>query len=409
MKITFLFNLFRFINVSHIYKKRFSSRQYKNFNFWFIVAIFIPTFLVGTFNFLIDPYGTFNTPNLFGINHSKPKKDNNDRLFKALDIIRIKPVTIILGSSRTKQGINPNHPALVNVQPVYNLAINGPNAYEVLRYLQHAISNQKNIKEVILGIDFFMFNKTLKNQPSFSESRLETQFISPQDAINSLFSWDAISASQNTIIESLKESDRDPDYGENGFMPNRNVNKGITKWRFEQAIKLYFELHSDYQFSEDYLNDFREIVELCQKYGITLKVFISPSHATDREAIYVTGKWDIFENWLRKVVQITPVWDFADYNSITTEPMGDRMKNYADYSHYTKPIGDLILNRILSYHEDKVPADFGVLLTPENIEAHLRKLRQDREVWSQQHPDEVKFVYRMFKEVKKEQSSKKTR
>ncbi|MCP2728965.1 hypothetical protein [Limnofasciculus baicalensis] len=379
-----------------------SSKKYSRFNWGFIAAALIPTLSVGLFNIIVDPYDVFDTPNFLGINHSKPEKDNTDRLFKALDIIRIKPVTIFLGSSRTKQGLNPSHPALSSNQPAYNLALNGPNNYEIFRYLEHAIANQKDIKEVIFGVDFFMFNSSLKNQPSFSEDRLEKNHLTINDAITSTFSWDAYSKSIETIKASLKDPNKNDDYGKNGFMPNRNLEKGQNEWRFSSGITLYFSLHSDYKFSNQYLSDFKRIVDLCQEHGITLKVFISPSHAIDLEAIRATGRWEVFEQWQREIVKITPVWDFSGYNSITTEPISNSMKNYADNSHYTKPIGDLILNRILSYKAETVPQDFGILLTPDNIESHIEQLRNDRELWTKNNPDKVKLV----EDLKREYDSK---
>lgn len=369
-----------------------SRKKYYRFNWGFIAAALIPTAAIGLFNIIVDPYDVFDTPNFLGINHSKTEKDNTDRLFKALDIIRIKPVTIFLGSSRTKQGLDPSHPALASKQPAYNLALNGPNTYEILRYLEHAIANQKNLKEVIFGVDFFMFNSSLKNQPSFSENRLEKKHLIIEDAITSTFSWDAYSKSIETIKASLEDPNKNDDYGKNGFMPNRNLEKGQNEWRFSSGITLYFSLHSDYKFSDQYLSDFKRIVDLCQKHGITLKVFISPSHAIDLEAIRATGRWEVFEQWQREIVKITPVLDFSGYNSITTEPISNNMKNYADNSHYSKDIGDLVLNRILSYRAETVPNDFGILLTPDNIESHILQLRTDREFWAKNNPDKVKLV-----------------
>ncbi|NES70924.1 MAG: hypothetical protein F6K24_39795 [Okeania sp. SIO2D1] len=149
------------------------KRKYRRYNWIFLLSVFLPVVTVGVFNIVVDPYDVFNTPNFLGINHSKPRKDNSYRLYKATDIIRIKPVTILMGSSRKKQGLDPNHPALKNEQPAYNLAINGINAYELRRYLEHAIANQKDLDLVILGSDFFMFNSLLENRAGFSEDRLE--------------------------------------------------------------------------------------------------------------------------------------------------------------------------------------------------------------------------------------------
>ncbi|MDY6782681.1 MAG: hypothetical protein SW833_09080 [Cyanobacteriota bacterium] len=376
--------------------KKVSDRQkYARFTALFLLMASLPMVAVGLFNIIIDPYGTFNSP-VGKFNHEKPSKDNNDRLYKAADIMRIKPVTVILGSSRTKQSINPEHPTLQDKTPIYNLALNGANIYEVRRYLEHAIANQEDIELVVLGVDFFMFNGELDNQPSFSENRLETAMLPPNDLINSVFSLDTYQRSVETVEASRTAKTINLDYGKNGFMPNRKVNDGKTEARFDGSIKTYFKFHSNYTFSENYFEEFKKIVELCQKQGIELKVFIPPAHATDNEAIRVTGQWEAFEEWKRKMVKIVPVWDFSGYNSVVTEPIQAKMENYADNSHFTVRVGNWILDRIFSTNAATVPTDFGVLLTPDNVESHLAEIERDRETWAAQHPDEVQLVRRIY-------------
>ncbi|HEY9651832.1 MAG TPA: hypothetical protein V6C95_14290 [Coleofasciculaceae cyanobacterium] len=384
-----------FLKVFRKGKTERNKNKYRNFNLSFLLAIFSPLFLAGLFNIIVDPYDVFDTPNFLNVNSSKPHKDKNDRLFKALDIIRIKPVTILLGSSRTKQGLDPNHPALVNNnnhQPAYNLGLNGLNLHEELRYLQHAIANQKKLTLVIIGIDFFSFNAYLKNQVSFDERRLEKQYLTPKDFINVVFSLNALSASQETIIASIYDKNKDSDYGENGFMPYRNIKKNEVDWRFKSGITDFFQNHAQYNLSKEHLEDFKKIVSMCKQNNITLKVFISPSHATQWEAIRATGHWQTFEQWKRELVKITPVWDFSGYNSVTTEPISYDMQDYTDNSHYTPKIGNLVLNRLLSYQDEKVPNDFGILITSDNVESQLVKIRADREIWATKNSDEVKLV-----------------
>lgn len=376
------------------------ENRYFQYNLLLLVVTFIPILAVGFFNWLIDPYDAFDTPNFWGLNHEKTDKGNNDRLYKALDIIRIKPKVIIMGSSRTKQGLNPENPLFQDRQPVYNLAINGPNAYEVLRYVEHAIANQPDLEKIVLGVDFFMFNSQLENQPTFSEKRLEKQYMIPSDAVNALFSVDTLSASRDTLQESLATPptvDKD-----NGFNPNPTANDGKTAWRFDQSLKLYFRLHSGYQLSSEYMSAFQKIVDLCRENNIDLVIFISPSHATQWEAIAQTGKWEVFEQWKRQIVQIAPVWDFSGYNSITTEPIADYMQNYSDNSHYTAAIGDLILEKIQGKSQNNIPADFGLLLSPENVDTHLAKIRFDQQLWRENNPDTVALVQRLYTEVQKE-------
>ncbi|MGK7920705.1 MAG: hypothetical protein AB4080_11940 [Trichodesmium sp.] len=208
----------------------------------------------------------FNTPNFLGINHSKPRKDNSDRLFKATDIIRIKPVTILIGSSRTKRALDPNHPALENEQPAYNLALNSINSYEVRRYLEHAIANQKQLGLVIVGLDFFMFRKSNTNEVNFSEQRLEKQHISLKDLIDVTFSLDVLLASKETIIDSKKTLPAQLRYGDyNGFMPKLNLDRNEIESRFKKYINVYYKSYTEqYQLSNQYLDELKTIVDLCQ-------------------------------------------------------------------------------------------------------------------------------------------------
>ena len=387
-------------------KNRAKRNKFATYNYSLIAIASIPIFLIGLFNWAIDPQDIFKTPNYGNLNHEKINKDNNDRLYKAIDIIRLRPDTIIMGSSRTKQGIDPEAAALADSPDVYNLALNGPNFYEVKRYIEHAIYNQPNIEEIILGVDFFMFNEDLANQPTFNEARLEKKRIILDDLIKNLFSIDTVNNSLDTIRASQKSSNTINDnYGDDGFMPNRNYDNGEAIWRFHQSIKLYFSLHSNYQFSQDYWNDFREIVQLCRENNIELTVFISPSHATQWESIYATERWDVFEQWKEELVKIVPVWDFSGYNSITTEEIAKYMENYVDNSHYTPEIGDLILQRILN-KPNKVPGDFGVLLTSENIEQHLEKIYSDRRKWLEENPEEAKMVKDFYLEVNQRQNKR---
>ncbi len=373
------------------YKIKHSSK-FHFYNLLLLIFVSLPVMGVGVINWLIDPQDVFNTPNYLGINNVKPDKDKNDRLFKAIDITRIRPKIIIVGSSRAKQGINPEHPVFDQSAGVYNLALNGPNFYEVRKYIEHAIYNQPDLNEIVLGIDFFMFNAHIDNQPTFSESRLKKTHITVDDAIKVLFSFDTLNNSKHTIIASKNQKSIDDNYGEKGFMPNRNADKPENIWRFNQSIKLYFTLHSNYEFSEQYWSDLAEVVELSQKHNIKLRVFISPSHATHWESIYITNRWKVFEEWKRKIVQLTPVWDFSGYNSVTTESINNKMDNYVDNSHYTPEIGNLILNRIFDYKNSQVPSDFGVLLTTDNMDFHLKNIRQKRQKWVNNNPEAVNLV-----------------
>jgi hypothetical protein len=369
---------------------------YRRFNFAFLAASLSPVLAIGLFNIAVDPYGIINSPTFLGVNQSKPEKETNVRLFKAVDITRIKPVTVLLGSSRADYGLDPAHPALANKQPAYNLALVGPNAYEIRRYLQHAITNQDRLNLVILGVDFFMFNDTRKNAPDFSEVRLNASGLILDDFISTTFSWGGFSSSLQTLLINISDPSFRSYHPNGRHYPRRiDEDRKTINYRFTRSLTLALslpELYGEFELSNKFLRELKTIVELCEQRGITLKIYISPSHATQWEAVRAAGLWPVFEQWKRELVKIAPCWDFSGYNSITTEPITENIKNYIDSSHHRKEVGDLVLNRLLDYSPEMVPGDFGVFLTSDNIEYHLATIRAARQVWAENNPDEVKLV-----------------
>lgn len=371
-----------------------SRKAYRRFNLIFL-AICLPGLLsAGLFNVFVDPYGVTYSPVLDNFNNLKIEKFNNVRLFKAVDVMRLRPKNILLGSSRTDIGLDPNHPA-VATQNSYNLGLVGPNMYEVRRYFEHALTNQPEVKTVVLGLDFFMFNGYSENSPDFDEERLSKKSLTLQDSINVSFSISAFQTSLQTVKSSVK-SDAYYLYHPNGhrYVYGNKPDEPL-KNKFKNMLTGFLKssgYYAKHQFSQKYLDDLKAVVETCKEKNIELRIFISPSHAAQFNAIKEAGLWTNFEDWKREVVKIAPVWDFSGYNSITTEPISDGMKNYWDSSHYRKEVGDLVLNRLFQMQEEAIPNDFGVLLTTDNIEAHLKKVRTDQAAWEKNNPDVVKLV-----------------
>lgn len=372
---------------------------YRRFNLGLLTAILPSLLAVGLFNIAIDPYGVINSPDILGLNRLRTQKFSNVRLFKAIDVARLEPKTLLMGSSRTDLGLDPTHPALANKQPAYNLALVGPNMYEVKRYFEHALKNQTQLRTVIIGIDLFMFNEFKENGADFDEARLEKESLTLQELLNVALSSSAFQSSIRTIQSSLNFNAYYL-YHPNGqrYVYRNQPNEPLTK-KFEGSIRGLInseQYYKNYELSKYFLDDLRDIIETCKQRNIDLKIFISPSHASLWEAMRITGLWPVFEEWKREVVKITPVWDFSGFNSITTEPINEEMTNYWDSSHYRKEVGDLILNRLFDYQNKTIPVDFGVLLTRSNIEAQLAGIRADHETWANENPDAIKFVKDLF-------------
>lgn len=76
-------------------------------------------------------------------------------------------------------------------------------------------------------------------------------------------------------------------------------------------------------------------------------------------------------NILKELVKVTDYIDFTGHNTISENQL-----NYWDSSHLRKEITPTIFAKIFNDDTIEVPKDFGVFVTKENIDKHLKNLRQ---------------------------------
>ncbi|NEQ36347.1 MAG: hypothetical protein F6K40_08660 [Okeania sp. SIO3I5] len=335
---------------------------------------------------MINPYGVTNSPKIKGLNSSKPATVNNTRLYKAVDITRHNAKTILLGASRIETGINPNSSLLKAYQPVYNLGIPAASLYEQRRYLEYAVAYQPELELVILGIDLWLMANPRKTRQGFSEARLKSKGLSLREFLDINFSIDTLTKSIETISSNNYRVKYNY-YGENGLRNTEYLsNIKFTHWLGNPLNR------KEYKINEFALENLKLIKEICQKNSIELVVFITPPHASHIEAVHIGGFGHVIPEMKREIVKIMPVWDFYSYNSVTTEPL-DTVTNYRDSSHMKTEVGDLILSRIFGDREQTVPSDFGVMITPDNIESELTKMSDIRKSWLGEQPETVKFLH----------------
>ncbi|KOR35601.1 MULTISPECIES: hypothetical protein [Planktothricoides] len=379
-------------------------QTYQKYNLILFVCLLSQILAIVSFNVIVDPYVVFNSPKIVGFNKVKKETHSHARLFKAMEAIRVRPQTVFLGFSRTEFGLDPAHPAFRDRQPAYNLALPGANMYEARRYFDHAIYLNPDLNLVVIGVDFMMFTTFDEIKPDFKEERLETKNIVATDLLDVLFSLDAVFGSLKTIKANILSPNDVGFYYPNGLREpeffKKHIfggisNQGRFKKFLQEDLASLRKSMNNYQpiISTAYLNDLKKVVEICREKNIKIKLFISPVHVSLWESRRLLNVWPSFEEWKRELVKIAPVWDFSGYNSITTEPIGQEdMKNYIDPSHYTKEVGDLILNRMFDVNQETVPQDFGVLVTDKNIEEHLKQIERQRAKWIQEDPEMLKYV-----------------
>ena len=400
---------------------------------WLVICLLIGV-VVASANVVIDPYLVFKMPRVNGFNDKKPSIETKERLIKAYEVIRAAPNGLILGTSRVALGLDAEHPSWpAKARPVYNLGLAGADLFTSYRYLQHVLAHRV-VTTVVLGLDFeyFLIKKRDLSAPLEFESYLSVdrdgrpdpsrRWYHLRDLAEASFSLEALGDSIATVRASRRREALDVtpagNMSEAGFR-QETAELGPAPL-FEQRnlhnMRTYrgrtFARSSPGEADAPALVALRAIVDLCRARGIQLELFAQPMHADLLETLDLLGAWASYESWKRELVEIgrgqargdgpgVRVWDFGGYDQFSTEPLPEisdgrtPLRWFWEPSHYSKALGDIILTRIFGGAD----RGYGVVLTPDTIEARLADVRERRRTYRERHPEDARRLRSLYESV----------
>lgn len=361
---------------------------------WLIPVIFIIGSIM-IFNYIIDPYGIYNSK-IYTFNNVK--KNKTTRLIKAMNTIEIKPRSICLGTSRASRAFDCNHNYFL--KPSYNLAVESGSIYESKLYFEQALK-VGNLKQVLLVLDYRMFKdnqREVKEFDSYFNNKTRNSYLPSYYTLHN-----SITVINNSI-KPLKKVKK---------VNNKKINPSMLEYMTMIESTYYKNYPSEYIYrdtKEESFTDFEAIVNLCYQNNIKLEIIFGPSHIRQWEALnYFIG----YEKWLKwkkdiifSVNEIADdfamepynIVDFSVYHHLTSEMVPVKkdvqMKFYQDSSHYKKILGSIILD-VLTKKSDI--NDFGVYLSKNNIDQHLNQQKKKRKDYiniSQYKIDLEKYISR---------------
>ncbi len=364
------------------------------------------------FCYIVDPYSLYGRYSLLdGVEVNSPGFSAQIRMGKAMAIKQRKPQVLIMGSSRSDYGISSQSVEQFYAKDkMYNASFPGGNAYEMLRYFQHAVATS-HIQQVYIGFDFFQFHAGRPVESNFSEEQLIVDIDNQpsgstiDDFVLTLLSADSAYYSIKVFTGLCRWDDI---YLPNGFKlqdhsgaslqefidsERKYINKTYTSPEFTFIAPNASSTHFDY---------FRKFIQLAYEKQINLHVFISPSHARQWEVIAELGLWEKWEYWKRQMLTITeqesshynqaafPIHDFSGYNIYSTETVprtsNKAMRWYSDSSHYRHELGEVILNMII---KDSGKNSFGRIINAQNINAHLKTIKEEHLQYALSHAKDI--------------------
>lgn len=317
--------------------------MYKLFVTKFISWLLSLLMIALTFNIIIDPYNVTNY-NMLNIEH-KFIRDN--RLFKINQIKELEQIdNLILGSSRS-EGLNPKLLDEYLGGFTYSFSIGGANIEDHLGILLYLEKIDKIPKNILLCLDFGAFSKDLPTPSGFYKIP-ELNFLntnSSNDALYKLLSIDAIRASFKTLKNHIKSKQPDSYIDEQGFLVRTTKDISNNLMEINKLTEQYYNFtykKGKMVLSEKRFEYLKQIVEISNRYHISLKIMLTPVHTRlfnkiiDDDQLVRT-----FINFKSTLHDIHEFYDFMIDDDFNTND-----SNFEDAVHYTEEYGNLLIRKI---------------------------------------------------------------
>jgi hypothetical protein len=352
--------------------------------------------LVAMFNLAVDPF-LYRWPRPAWM--PEPAFATFDRETHHNLVVQARSNAILIGNSQTQHGLVPSHWNAAG--PVINAAAVGASMTEIRQALATAEA-RGHVSRAIAGLDYAMSHVAHNPPPKANEMYLLGPDGRPQlDMLKGLVTFPMLRTSASLVLETLR---RRRTYGDQGEALDRLYQTSLAA--HGGALGALKGRLAQFQDSltgptGDFPTELRALRDTACRGGVRLQVYISPNHAAWMQAIRQAGLESDWLHWKRDLVTASEerpdcrfeVWDFNTYNPITTErlPTPGGMLRYSwDGVHFRTATGDMILARmhdLKSGRQVSPPSDFGVLLTPANLESQLEKDRRDGAAYAAAHPD----------------------
>lgn len=356
----------------------------KNWVLRFLGITFFIAGIIGGLNYIVDPYGLNDAVKRQGFNFYKLSNTGYTFRFKTNVYKASHYDTLLLGTSRVEV-MDPEVVDGILGGKTFNFGSSG-SITEIQRDLFFYGVHNQPIKNVIYGIDFLSLNGSIKLEEKFKEFCEAEDRIEHNKAVNNYdlyFNYETLFDSFFVLKSNLMGKKMyHKRYLKNGMRDYINY---IKEWetgkynmnkRIKQSVQSYYSQHrkggyQNYRLSLEYMQYIKEIVNYCKVNNIRLWVYIPPMYRDHFDALNAYGIYDEFEAFKRELVKVVNYIDFTGHNSVTDD------KNYFwDGSHLRREFSGLVMAKVLDDESVEIPNDFGVMVTSENIETHLKNLRE---------------------------------
>lgn len=321
------------------------------------VALFLGVFIAA-----VDPYGV-NTFGIAVLGKDVPRagRAERDRIIRPLDVAAQQPRTIFLGTSRTKQALNPTLLADTPLAPAYNAGIDKASLSETRAMLQDAIREDRNLRYVFIELNpgqFFVGGEKTANVQTL------------MSAWPWLLTTDAIATARDTLADAIHGRTIKFSVRPDGLQANLPAPSNPSRWAYEffqfwraRDLSVKQEL-SPLMFGQ--INQMRADCEAAQ---IRCEFYTVPMSPPVMAAFYLDQSLDVFIEWKRRLAAFGGVVDFSYPGTLfwETGQGATRLTYWKDTGHYSLEGGKLLVNSLLHYVETG-SLESAVMLTETEVD-----------------------------------------
>ncbi len=342
------------------------SYGYKEFNFSLLKILIIIFFVLGTINYIVNPYNIFDN-RVLKISLLKPEAKIQERYTKfiALKLDKRQIETVFMGTSRADLALNKYYYEKLTGKSSENLALGGVFIYEYFDELRKLILIHPEVKNLYVGLDFINFDINRKDNNKTTRYKIkEEKSITSSELGFALFSLKSTGDSIWTVIKNLIGIEKRMfcfDGTKHIF-----VNKEIDN-EFKKTLEEYRGYYDNFAFDDSMIEKIKELKKLCKEKNIKIYFFIMPSHILDQYLIYKKCKND-YKKWKIELSKISDIYDFQYPNNYTEEEIKPDMKYFFETSHSTSNLGNKIIDFMVNQN-----GDFGRILTNTNVQDILKQ------------------------------------
>jgi hypothetical protein len=288
---------------------------------------------------VIDPFGispiSLSIP---GLNTAKVARIDNDRFIKPYDAVRVRPKTIFLGTSRVKQGFDPEKVSGVPT-PIYNAGIDAMQMSEARQLLEFYFRKRLPIERVWMEPFLYQFGFY-----HWAEGAAVSGKNWASDLLAATFSLSAVRASAETIAASyagIGHATRS-----NGYRPfsGPHPGPGFISPQWWTTVKGFNHI----PLREEAFAELDKIIALCAAHKVELLLFLGPMHPAMAQIFWSTER-DMMIEWLTRLSDKPNVISFLTTQEFVDGKLDSPKRYHADTSHPSMHAGQLMMEDLASY------------------------------------------------------------